>query len=97
MPQTYSYLEIQMHVRRKLSFWVWNVWLPLFMVTGLSFGCFLVETTQTAARLSISLTIVRARGLDIRSQPADPRAIFIPLYSSRPRSCSRWSHTASPS
>ena len=55
---TYSYLEIQMHVRRKLSFWVWNVWLPLFMVTGLSFGAFLVETTQTAARLSITLTIL---------------------------------------
>lgn len=47
-----------MHVRRRLSFWVWNVWLPLFNVTGLCFGSFLVETTQTAARLSITLTIL---------------------------------------
>ena len=26
---SYSYIQIQMHVRRSLSFWAWNVWLPL--------------------------------------------------------------------
>ena len=31
---SYSFIQIQMHVRRSLSFWAWNVWLPL--VRGMS-------------------------------------------------------------
>lgn len=55
---TYSLLEVQMHVRRRLVFWTWNVWLPLFWFTGLSFSCFLSEVTNVAARLSITLAIL---------------------------------------
>ena len=56
--RVYSRLDVQLRVRRKLSFWLWNLWLPLFQFTLMSFASMLVEITWFDARLSITLTML---------------------------------------
>ena len=56
--RVYSRLDVQLRVRRKLQFWLWNLWLPLFQFTLLSFASMLVEITWFDARLSITLTML---------------------------------------
>ena len=56
--RVYSRLDVTMRVRRKLQFWIWNFWLPLFQFTLLSFASMLVEITWLDARLSITLTML---------------------------------------
>lgn len=54
----YSVLEVRMLVNRRLPYWMYNVWLPLFWFTGISFSSLLIEVTWIAFRLSITLSML---------------------------------------
>jgi hypothetical protein len=51
-------LRVEMRIRRKPTYWIVNVWAPLFFFTGISFAAFAVEVTALANRLAITITIL---------------------------------------
>ena len=55
---TRATLHIELCIRRLPAYWFWNVSLPLFFFTGISFASFAVEVTALADRLSITITIL---------------------------------------
>jgi hypothetical protein len=57
---TYSLLTIKLKVHRKSGYWVFNVVLPLGIVTSTLFATFSLPLTETNDRLNSSLTILLA-------------------------------------
>ena len=51
---------MNLHIRRKSTFWVINVVLPLYLVTSTLFATFGLSPDETSDRLSASLTILLA-------------------------------------
>ena len=54
----YPQYEIQMNVRRKYEFYIYNAFLVIFLITALTFASFTVEADLPADRVQISLTLL---------------------------------------
>jgi len=56
--RTYAILTIRFSVSRNFSYYIWNVFLILFMLTSLSFTAFTIEPSDISSRLSVTLTLL---------------------------------------
>ena len=56
----YSTLSMKVHIRRKYGYWLWNVLLPMAIVTITLFSTFALPYEETNDRLASSLTILLA-------------------------------------
>ena len=51
-------LTISVVVGRKPGYYVWNIVVPLLVINGISLGSFAIPSSDTADRLSVSMTMV---------------------------------------
>ena len=58
--KNYPLYYIQMHVRRKWPFFIYNIAFVMALITALTFTSFAVETNSTSSRIQITITLLLA-------------------------------------
>lgn len=56
----FATLDIVFNAQRRYTFHIWNVFLPVFLLTAMQFSVFAVEVADVADRLGVTLTLVLA-------------------------------------
>ena len=51
----FSYVSIDISAQRKVGFHIWNIFLPLILIIGISWSVFWIWTENVASRLSVSM------------------------------------------